>query len=310
MTELRSYADTHADTTNVLGRLVISTVGDTRVDHHLMATILDRHGLGDYQPKPPADSDIFRRVSKSVERKREDLGDGTYLNVLVRDVTTANTNEIIRRVVVEKVDPKGKRLEYTEAWDLSFDKEHGTMSTRRLPDWRWTEADASIQDLAELYRQERGTLDGPAVARTLQRIFDGKHAVSARRSGGIVFFPKQHMAATRAIKDLAGEFPTVEVTVVPLLDAPDAQEDVSRFIGQATERDVRELMEECSEVIQSGDATPRRLAGMGTRFRHCKDRLNTYRDLLDNDLGTLLSQIDMLDKAMSQALVSAVTDDA
>lgn len=302
---LTGYARDHADNTDVLGRLVIYSVSDLTVDHANLSNLLNRHGLGSYLPKMPADADIFRRVTKTIQRNKEDLGDGTFLNVLVRDVTHGNSNEIVRRVVVETVDPKGKRLDYTEAWELTFDKEHATLSTRRLPDWQPTQADEIVAGLGDEYQAKRGTLNGDGIRALLKNILTGSHAVRVRSTGGVEFMPRQHMAAADAIKQLGNEFPEVELLVVPLPNGDLEAREVSRALGEDTDRAITDLMKQAIEISKTGKAKTNTLATMGTELRRLKQRTQVYQDLLENDLSELDTRLALLDQAVSSAITAA-----
>ena len=296
------YARDHADNQDVLGRLVLSTVSELTVAHDTVAVHLNRYGLGEYLGGVPADSDIFRRVTKTIQ-SREDLGDGTFLNVLVRDVTHGNTNEIVRRVVAENVDPKGKRLAYTEVWDLTFDKEHGTLTTRRTPDWIPTAADDIVAGLGDEYQAKRGTLNGDGIRALIKKILVGSHAIPIHR--GASFMPRQHMGATDAIQSLAREFPEVDLLVVPLPNGSSEVHGVSKALGEDTDRAITALMDQANEIAKAGKARQNTLATMGTELRRLKARTQVYQELLETDLSELDTRLLLLDQAVGAAIVAA-----
>lgn len=111
------------DRSALLGRIMWYTVPEntmldyTEVINELMAVGLNRH-----LPGQPADSDVFRRVSKNAERRRVQRSATEFENWMMRDVASRNEDTITRRIVVEVVDSKGRRLQYEQVADIEFER--------------------------------------------------------------------------------------------------------------------------------------------------------------------------------------------
>lgn len=72
-------------------------------------------------PGPIRPGDAFKRACRYAQASRLPLSDDTYANVLIRKVT--QSNDVLEwHMVVETVDPDGKRLSYDEAARLIFRK--------------------------------------------------------------------------------------------------------------------------------------------------------------------------------------------
>lgn len=107
----------------LLGRLLWFSVPEaTLLDQTTLVQALQKSGLNRTLPGFPADHDVYRRVTTAAERRRvpHDGQPNQFENWLVRDVASRGEDVITRRIVCEVVDPKGRRLAYTQVADIEF----------------------------------------------------------------------------------------------------------------------------------------------------------------------------------------------
>lgn len=302
-TVLTQYAQRH-DTPDaaLLGRILWYSVYEMTIHADELRLRLNDAGLGNYMPSLPSDNDIFRRICKEVPRKRQPLPDGTYQNMMVRDVTDGNANQIVRRIVVEKVDSNNKILEYTEAWDLTFDKEHATLTTTKLDTHVPSDADAAVARLADEYRAKRGTFDANGVRALIKKILDDNHAIMVRPTGGVMFAPRQHADTVLQLEDFARGLPEATVHSIPLPDDPSQTNMVGQALTDSIVSDVNGLMGEAQEMLASGDIGKRKLATIQANHRKLKARLRTYQEVLQFNLETITVQLERFDRTIAHVV--------
>lgn len=284
-----------------LGHLLMWSVRDLSIHHDTLSNVLQRNNLGKSTPKEPADSDVFRRVTNNIKQKREPQSDGTYLNVLVRDVST-NPEAILRRVVVEQVDPTGKRLTYTEAYDVSLDKETSYMEVNQLPTHQPSGVDAVMDGLVSVFHATRNHLDGNAIRTVIKRSLDANYAIPIRETGGVVFLPKPLDSVGIDLEGMASEIDGVSVHTVPIPDVAKQSDMISGAATASIVRDVDELITEIAEAKRSDSLTDRKVAKFSETHKGLKKKISKYNELLNTSLEETLTRLQVLD----QSIVSVV----
>lgn len=287
------------------GRVVMYTVADTAYDHGTVLDELDRFGLSAYAPRRPADVDVFRRVSTGAALNRIELPDGTYANVLIRDVTNDGQDDaVVRRVVVETVDSGNEVLDYTEAYDLRFYKDQGRLLYVPLTGDE-SPADDVVTAIRSGYLAKRGTINGDAVRMLLKKTIRENNGIGIRPSGGVFFVPELHsdvVDALHAWSRLHREH--VALFSFPLVKQVNgAGEDL--LAGAFT----NEAVEDCEKLLgelMAGAVSDRRLSAIAGEHAAVTKRLSTYQRLLGDRLDAVSTRVDALDMALRGRLIGQV----
>ena len=140
---------------DLLGRIVWWSVRDLSISWDLLGERAARVGLEEYMPHKPADSNVFRRVCSAAQTRLDPDVDGTYINVMIRNVSN-QLDEVVRRIVCEKVDAEGKKLDYTETWDLIYSKEWGKCTSHPI-DTSIEEANTIAHNVIAQFHRLRGS---------------------------------------------------------------------------------------------------------------------------------------------------------
>jgi hypothetical protein len=303
--ELRYYVDRIAPDATLLGRIAWFSVFDTTLPHTDLLAAMRSAGVDiSFAPKVPADVDVFRRVTTAAQSKRHQNGDGTYSNVLVRDVA-ADDHKVLRRLVVETVDAKGQRLNYTEAYDLVYDKSNSRMFTTRLTA-ESTIADSLVSGIVANYVARRGTINAEALRNLIGKVFTAAHSTGLRPTGAVYFTPAATAHLVEGLARLADLIPTMTVHTLPLVDEDGRQAEMVR--GAVIDESVVELdamLAEGKDMLSAG-ATPRRAAQLLARGKQMRAKAVAYSELLDDNLATMAARLELFDAQMV-ALMSAVT---
>jgi hypothetical protein len=265
--------------------------------HDDLLDLMESVGLSkSFAPSKPADVDVFRRVTTSAQSKRNENGDGTYSNVLVRDVAN-DEFQVLRRMVVETVDSGGRRLDYHEAYDLAFDKGNQRLVTTRLS-WRDTVADRLVPEIVANYNTRRGTVNAEAIRTLISKVFAAGHSTSLRPTGGSYFTPVSHAHLIEALEQLSDFIPTMTIQVIPLVDVNGRQIEMVRSAladESATELDA--MLAEGKKMMTEG-VSVRRAATLLARGKELRAKGHAYSELLDDSLAMMRDRLSLFDDMM------------
>lgn len=306
------YNDTVA-THPAIGQLVWFSVNDVHVKQTVLAAELAAHGLGHYAPNMRAASDVFRTVTKDLQRTITH-DDGTKSKVMIRDVT-ANRDQVVRRLVVEHVDGAGQRLSYRQTWELLFEKLVGTVKVRPIQELggdvftrnRYIDPDLT-DDFAPLvldeFRRLSDSINADGVRSLIKRTLDGSHAVSVRPTGGVFFVPQAHVANVEALIK-ATRFIDGTQVIALTITAQDAgtNDMLASAVTDETLTDADDMIAEFGDALFAGKpVSKRRLNTMHEKFEHLRDRLTAYKDLVRDDLSTADAALLLLESQLLEAM--------
>lgn len=301
-----------------LGRVAWASQTKALIPIEDVKEILDNVGLGGHAPKAPSPPDVFRRVTRAAQQTIEH-DDGTKSKIMARDVAT-NPNEVVRRMVVEKIDSAGQRLSYDQTWDLRYDKENqrlalypinvdgeGNVRTRdRHIDPH--ETDDLISGIRAEYERNIGSADADALRSIITSVFHDNLAVTLRTTGGVVFIPRSYCGALEGLERAAAQIEGMDVQSIPLPAEPGKPEMLAEAIVAATVGDAERLIKEM-KAAQAGESIGKRRQGtIAKEYRHIKKQLGAYKDLLQTDLAGADLQLTVLGGLMAQVLTVPVTD--
>lgn len=302
-TIITQYKETHRDS-EFLGRIVWFSVREQSIPHAQIASELRQVGLDKYTPTMPADSDVFRRVSTAAQKKRLDGPDGVRLNVLVRQVDDTPAS-ILRRIVVEEVDQKGRRLDYTEAYDVSFDRTHGGISIAKITDRDFAGVDDDTAvEIRQMYLAQRGCVDANAIRTTIKKVLDDAEAVLVRDTGGVNFAPRHTVDLVDRLERFSAQIPGTEVHSLPLIDTQKQRGLVQNGVEAAVNKEVDELLTEVRD-LKNGQVKPSKAAQLLNRSKELRRRLDNMKELLEDNLETAESRLELLAFAVRDLVKAA-----
>ena len=294
---LRTYAAGVADQP-IFGRVCMYTVNETAIPHDVVTAELDAVGLGAYAPqRRPADVDVFRRVTKNTDGRRIDLGDGTYANVLIRDVSN-DAEKVLRRLVIEVVDANDETLDYSEAYDLTFNKTSNGFTYMPLMFPTPPLADEVVLALRTDYLAKQGTLDGNGIRLIIKTALAAHNAVTIRKSGGVFFAPAVEDRVIDALHKFADNHDEITLWSFPLV--AEANGNQANMLSEAF---TDEAFTECQEMLGklAAGVSDKVLAGMLGRFDRLNSQLGVYQELLEDRLDLATVHIESLRTALANA---------
>lgn len=322
VTALEEYRTRHADDTKV-GMVAMISARQSLVPLSQIKADLEQAGLGDLVPKPTAISDLWRKATSSAARKGVEIGD-KRLNILIRKVKD-DEQEIIRSVVLETVDAKGKVLHFEESAHVIFHKDTERMRVKRLVDVGGV-ADDVIQQLRDAYAARLAgtdvlingkyvpgyTKDQDDIRTLLTEGVKSLGAVPIRETGGVFFVPPSGAAKLAQLEKVARGWTGAECHSLPLIeDDPDDPRKqhglVQAGVTASVVTEVDQLLAEYRE--HKDNLSSRRQASIVRRHRDIKARVLEYRELLEDNLEDAVTRLNLLALTMPK-VIDAVTVEA
>lgn len=301
LTHYAQAANEVADTW--IGELCWYSLHDVAVPHELFVEALA--GLPNLEiPARPADHDVFRRAcSKQKANRVPGEKEDEFFNYMMREF--ADDTQIVRRVVRETVNPKGKRLRYEEMIDVSFRRATDTHPEPgvRIKSIPGANPDGTAQELATAavaeYRAKRGTLNAQGVREWMRKYLVDAGAISVRPSGGLYFIPQEKadmlevldVLATAVNESVAAG--TIDYHSLPLIDSKKQRQMIRRAFDADTTSVIDSKMVEITELLRRGKKISEgKYASILGEYQRLASRSKEYQDLLDHaleDTGTRLS---------------------
>lgn len=301
---LDAYTASAADRPH-LGSLAMFSVHALHVPHGRLRGHLDTVGLDPKLAGPvPNDADIFRKVTSAATRTKEPIGDGRYVNILVRALTS--DEEIVsKRIVAEIVDEKNRRLSFEEAYDVTFRRANGSILARPLvPVGTYPFADQVVDELKAKYRAQRGTVDANGVRTIINRTLTAAQAILVRPTGGVYFAPKgaARERLVESLKQLAKLLPTVDFYAVPLIDDTEQREMIEKEATRDLVDEIDRTMAELRGELDDDTMTSRKLATITALYRTVSDKADAVSEVIECNLHTVRSRLDAFDDMVQGAL--------
>lgn len=289
----------------ILGHIVPVTVHNGDIDRTTFSDYLELVGLGRFAPRPTAPTDLFRKVSRSVNNVTVKLDDGRKVRLL--DVVLVNTgDELHRRLVAELLNADNEKLSYTEMYDIKFDKEFTKITLEDCiglwsasPEVRDV-ASAAVQSITPEFRRRQHTVDQDGVRGTINRALADADAVAIKDS--VFFVPESHAATVAALERIAGRFPEmVRAFDIPL---PDTGKQRGMIEEAATAQLITKadalLAEAAAELEKNGSLSDRRRRSLLARQKEVADSLVHYRDVLEGDMDAATTRLDFVRGQMAR----------
>jgi hypothetical protein len=311
--ELNAYtARAAANELAWLGKIVLYSVTDTMVKYEDLKTWMEEVGLAAFVPRRAADSDVFRRVSSNAQRKRQETDDpDVYENILVRDVSGADETTLLRRIVSERVDPKGKRLSFHPVYDLIFHKDTSFLEANRIPGpISSPAADAVATEIMREFPRHKGTANGNGIRETIRRTLADGFATPIREGGGVFFVPVDKLHLVDGLEALAAKIDGTTVHSIPLVDDGKQRDLVRQSLEDESIAEIDRMQTEIADILKKRKAvSAERRASLLRRFKALQAKAERYAELLEDTLGATNARMETFAAQMRSLVVSAPVDD-
>jgi hypothetical protein len=263
-------------------------------------------------PNVPAESDVFRRVTKAAQRSKVPIPDpnktdaflpGQFENWMIRDFT-AKGDALGKRIVCEVVDTNGKRLSYEQIVDVTFVNPtppavNGTIKFDWINGWNslnQPRAYQIVQEIQSEFDRWKGMFHDEIMRHWIRQTILGFGATAVRPTGGIYFLKEEFAGQVEALeKFITDHFPVGgECHSVEIPDTTKQREMVQRAIEAETIGAVEAMMVEIANVKKKGALTPKKYEQMLEEVRALERKMQDYTKLLQTDMNAVGSRVEIL----------------
>ena len=212
-------------------------------------------GLEEFMPRKINPRDAFRRATRDVEVKREQYGEGTYINLLVRPVKTVG-EVMVRQLVREVVDGQNTQLAYEPVVQFEI-RDDGTHVISPLVADLHEKEQSAMESVGPLYEEAMTTYEGDHLRRLIERVLNKCAPISVRPSGGVHFIPQKHVDDMDTLKVLVKKLASYEekqgatrIWSVPVIDAEEHREMVEESLENQVMDGTLNMIEEMKKLVQ------------------------------------------------------------
>lgn len=309
---LGQYADrveASIDSDYYLGRLFWYAMPELRVPYKDFQAHLTAAGITSSPPHEPKDLDKFKSTCADVKRNRVPTNNSevfeNYKQVAFHDADT-----ITRRIIRERVNNTGKRVGYTELFDVIFDRETSDLTFKGINGFRFraNTTPADIRDqIIDRYYMDRGCLNAYSIREWMRDLIMRLGATKVRPGGGVYFLREAHMKLIESLEILGealGDYivvdgSRVEFHSLPLLDDEKQREMVQRAFEAETVDAIDALLSEVTELTKAGKViTKDRYAAFLDQFQSLTERTREYEDLLEEKLASTTTRLDIFQRSL------------
>lgn len=284
----------------VLGHICWFYVSNVRIKHTELIALMFETGLSAFLPRPPGDTDVFRRVCSGAQKNRVPTGvPGVYCNYLIRDVGHDSVG-VYKRIVKETVDTAGQKLEHdSELCEINFNRRLSTLHVT------CTGGDEVAEEIARTidaeYHAERDTINGQGIRELVRKVLDSMRAVSLRGgSGGVYFVGAQHGDKLTKLRQLiAGVGGNCIFDTHPCMDDGQYREMVRRAFETESSEEIDQLIFEIGDLVSSGkEISEARYKSYLDEFYTLTAKAEDYEGILERSMDTTKGRLKLFQTAV------------
>lgn len=291
---------------NFLGQLFWFTLPDLKITIEELDELFENANIDKrYLPNAINARDAFRRSTKLIESKRIRLNDGTYINLLVREVT-CDSGKVVRHVVRENVDSKNVRLDFKSIVLL---QNEGEDIYRYDLESLYSEEETLIKNMLDDFKINRNKYTDVHIRSMIMAILFDLNPVVVRPSGGVYFIPVKFGAEITALQqliiDLGGycineKNEKTSCFTVPIIDIAEQREMVKVSLQDQIKDSSNNLIKEIKEIIDKGRKVSEKTAtSYVQQAQSLKNMVKEYEDILDMEITSVQAVMDLaLEKAL------------
>lgn len=251
-----------------------------------------------YLPRPIAHHDAFRRATGPDARMRYPMKGNRYGELFVRDVDN-DADRIIRYIVREIRDPKGKKLNYDEVGTAVFYKASRTARKKGLggDSIKFTRNEKAITPeddehvskfLAKMtkdYEFYRVHYYTQAIRDMVRNYVTGLNAISIRSGGGVYFVHKSRRDTVLKLLELVNERigAGCRIHLMPLLDTPYQREMLTEAFQDEVQESCDKLLVKVAQIndrYRGKNVPPRAFAELQEAYQDTLSRSDEYTKVL------------------------------
>lgn len=295
----------------LLGFISWYTITSPKKTHEEIVELITNLDLDPFIiPNAPRIGDAFKRACRYSEKKGTaiPLTDNTA-NVLIRSVSST-PQEVERHMVLEEVDPNGKRLDYTVVAHLKFNRINNVFNIEQkaLKQPLADIVDAAIGNFNLNFEEAAKYIDAQVIRRMIREQLDLMSAVGVRRQGSVYFYPISHKAKGEALEQFCqaiGDGSSFHN--LPLVNTGKQREMVKFAFESEVHDAAQQAIKELNEYMEHGtEITSRAWTEYRKTLNDLTLRMKEYGDLVEGQMVQGHTEMEAMQAKLEDFLVSGL----
>lgn len=292
----------------ILGQIAWYTISEPRVTQPEIAELIDKLGLDPrIIPGEPRPGDAFKRACRYSERTGLSIPDtNNKANFLIRKVAQTLT-DIERHVVLEIVDPEGRKLSHEDVAHMRYDRNDGLLHIGKitLPDENLRDMlNTILADFKENLADATKHIDAQVIRRMIRDQLDYISAIAIRRRGSVYFVPQRHIGKVEALETFCSHMGAGSEFISIPLPAGDKYNEMVQVAFEA------EIHDESTQAIAKlvdvmsggGKLSPKQFEDYRNRLDELKARADNYGSLVEIEMIKARAELKALEAHLGKVL--------
>lgn len=301
-----SLADYQLPKEVTLGHVCFWTVTNPWVTHSDFVDLIHNHGLSKgLIPGPPRLIDAFKRACRYSERKGLPVPlTPNTINFLIRPVRM-NKHEVERHLVLELVDPEGRKLDYYDVAHFVYKRADAVLNVTKLSlkSADMTDmVDETIQRFAQEFDRAAKTVDPQVIRSTIRSQLEIAFAVPVRRHGSVYFIPIQYQDT---VSSLEGFLPALgegcSFHSIPLVDTAKQRELVRAAFDEEIHNQATQLITTIKNT--KANMSQAQWANHKKEYNELKEKYLTLQPIVAGQLDQAQLEIEALEAHLAELIM-------
>ena len=291
------------DNDGTLGFVVWHSIADVRITEGEVQALAAKHGMAT-APKLGSISDAFRRAT-SASQKRDDNGKTRYLMRPVKD----SAGEIVREIVIERVDTHGKKLAHFGAFRITFDGTDAQVediSPAHTSQNEWTECHLLAERAVKNFKEFQRSLTGKELTRFAMKCMSAMSYINLRPNGGVYFVPRSKAESLESITKFFAELSQYKASSAPMIfssapvpNCPVQRDQIAEGVNMTVNSDIDQMIGKLADLREEiGSVRESTLSKKAEAVAELRQKAAMYSKILETENETLAARLDLLDQTI------------
>jgi hypothetical protein len=295
----------------ILGYIAWYTVTKPRLTHEDIMDLIVDLGLDvNIVPKSPRPGDAFKRACRYSETSGVPIPyTNDEANFMFRPVAQT-LEDIERHLIVEVLDPAGRKLSHHTAVQLRFHR--GTSELNATVELIDDDLDPLVKEVMDnfaLVLQDSTTyIEAQVIRRMVRMQLDNCNAILARAKGSVYFVPKKYKQKMIALEEFLTHCGAGSgMHTLPLVDDTKQQAFITNVFEEGVHEQATQVLTELKTyTAQQKEMSPNKWNDYKIKLTALVDKANEYSDLVDNEFGQAETEIEAVQTHLQDLLVSGL----
>ena len=298
----------------ILGYITWYTVTKPRLTHEDIMDLILELGLDpNIVPKAPRAGDAFKRACRYSEVSGVSIPyTSDEANFMFRPVAQT-LEDIERHLIVEVLDPQGRKLSHHTAVMLRFHRNTGVLSaTVDLID---DDLDSLVKEVmdnfAVVLKESTTYIEAQVIRRMVRMQLDNCNAILARSKGSVYFVPKKYKAKMEALEQFLTHCGAGSgMHTLPLVDDTKQQAFITNVFQEGVHEQATQVLSELkSYSAQEKEMSPNKWNDYKNKLVQMVDKANEYSELVDDEFGQAETELEAVKAHLDDLLLSGLITD-